>query len=225
MKKKLKIIGIVPAKTPSTRLPNKNTKKFCRKSLISYSFELLLSVDQINTIVCLTNDSSVKEIAGDYNIDIIDEPEHLLQAKECGELASYVLTQRKDFDVVILTHPTFPMRTKRDILEAINLINEGFDSAIGISEIPHIQWSGTLNNKVFKLDNVNDFRTPTQNLEKKYIINTAVFASTKENIVDSKTFINGKIGGVLVPQYRNIDINNKEDFDTAEKLFKLYKGW
>lgn len=216
----MKIIGIVPAKTPSTRLPFKNIKEFCGKPLVNYTFELLLSINKIDKVVCLTNDIKVKEIANSYNIEVIDEPHILLQAKECGELASYVLKQQSNFDTVVLTHLTFPLRVKKDIIDAIALIEEGFDSVIGVSEIPHIQWSGTLKNKIFKLDNVDNFRTPTQNLEKKYIINTAVFASKKENIINSQTFINGKIGGVLVPQFRNIDINYEEDFILAEKLYR-----
>lgn len=214
------VIGIIPAKTPSERLPNKNTKYFDGKPLIVHSVECLLKIDRIDTIVCLTNDSKVKDIVSEFNIDVVHEPDYLLEAKECGELASYILDLYEDAEKVVLTHPTFPLRIPEDINKALNFLEIGFETAIGITELPHLQWSGSLIGSRFIIDNVKDFRTPTQELEKKYVINTAVFAGYRSSVLNSKSFISQNMAGVIIPQSRNIDIDYQADFEAAEEIHK-----
>ena len=75
-------IAIIPTKTDSRRLKNKNLKKIGGKTLVEYSIDYALNSEYVEKVVVSTESGEVRKICKKYsNDDVIvrDRPENLLK--------------------------------------------------------------------------------------------------------------------------------------------------
>ena len=56
-------IAVIPARGGSKRIPGKNIKKFCGKSIINYSIEAALNSKLFDKIIVSTDDDQIAKIA------------------------------------------------------------------------------------------------------------------------------------------------------------------
>ena len=124
----------------------------------------------------------------------------------------------------MLLQPTSPLRSSQDIRNIIKLRNQNKkDSAISIVEAKkHPNLSLTLNKLKIKKFVNNSLILPRQQMEKIYLINGAMYLSTREFILDKKDFYGEDTLGYIMPEERSVDIDSYIDFDWAEFLIKRY---
>ena len=138
--KKLKeFLFIIPARSGSKELKNKNIKKINGKFLIEYTFDLLKENNIKNKYV-ITDSDFIKKIANKYNInsDYI-RPKNLSGSKI--ELLKNIIHFNKHiedkliFKYYVILQPTSPLRSIKDLENAINqFINKKYESLFSISK-------------------------------------------------------------------------------------------
>lgn len=114
-----KIIGVIPMRKGSKRLPNKNIKMLDGMPMFMYSVKQGLKSEFIDTVLLCTN----------YDLDVSDDlvyvklPDHLCSDQSSSEVAvKYALEKEgKDFDAVVLLQVTSPLRSVDDIDRSIEL--------------------------------------------------------------------------------------------------------
>ena len=72
-----KSIALIPARSGSKRVPNKNVKLINNHPLLAYSIEAAISSKVFDMVVCATDDEEYAEIAKYYGADV-----PLLRSKE-----------------------------------------------------------------------------------------------------------------------------------------------
>lgn len=99
---KHKIIGIIPARYSSTRLPGKPLADICGKPMIWWVFQQVMQVTEFDEIFVATDDTRIKKICENYNIPALmtgkDTPNHIHRIWEVTELleADYYVSVNGD---------------------------------------------------------------------------------------------------------------------------------
>jgi CMP-N,N'-diacetyllegionaminic acid synthase len=128
----MKVLGIVPARKHSKSIKGKNVVPLCGKPLIAYTLEAAKSSVWLSKIVVSTDCDSVKAIADNYGVDIIDRPERLAmdETPMIPVLQHAVIETGGAFDAVALLQPTCPLRRKDEIDGAIMLMKASKCSSV-----------------------------------------------------------------------------------------------
>ena len=137
----MNIVGIIPARGGSKRLPGKNIKLLAGKPLIAHTIETAQKSKYINKIILSTEDEKIAEIARQFGAEVINRPQELAQdtTKTAPVLLHAVDELEKSGyfpDIVVLLQATCankPVELIDEIIE--NLINSDNDSVLSASTI------------------------------------------------------------------------------------------
>lgn len=224
------VLGIIPARAGSKRIPHKNTVPLAGKPLIEWIINAALEAKLLSEICVSSDDLNILEIARGYSkVRRIERPAELAldaspaidYVKHCLEI--YAGSQKKKFDWVAILQPTSPFTTAHDIDGTIALLrsHSDFDSAVSIMEVKHEfhpikfkKWDGLSLSSYFEDEKG---RMAAQDLPKAYVRNCAVYV-TKVSTIERGQILGDKVLGYLMPSERSLDINDPIDLRFAEFL-------
>ena len=66
----MKKIAIIPARSGSKRIPNKNIKLFMEKPIISYVIKIVIKSDLFDEVIVSTDDEEIAKIALSYGAKV-----------------------------------------------------------------------------------------------------------------------------------------------------------
>lgn len=226
------VLGIIPARGGSKRIPGKNKKFFCGKPLVSYIIEAAQAAQLLDTIVLNSDDDDILAI-GDQYPDVISlrRPEQI--AQDHSQAIEYVhqtlhelKAQGKEYDTVVILQPTSPLTIPEDIDHTIQLLKSTqADSSVSVMKLDHA--THPVKMKVMDGSKLNPYleeeggRMAEHELPTIYVRNCSVYVSTIETIQRGK-IIGDNCHGYLMPMERSVDINDPIDFDFAEFLYQKY---
>jgi N-acylneuraminate cytidylyltransferase len=228
MNKKVSIF--LPTRAGSERVTNKNTRNFAgvEGGLLAIKLEQLLSLSKVKEVVLSTNDQESIEVAQNFlsnpKLKLIQRPDHLAQSHtNLIDLVNYVPSICSS-EHILWTHVTSPFVNAEDYETAINLyfekMTENYDSLMSVKEIQNYVWSKKENKVSNRKD--DDFKKwpRTQDLEKVYEVNSAIFIASKKIYKKENDRI-GKTPYLLTHSFlQSIDVDWEEDFMIAEKLYE-----
>ena len=231
----MRIIGIIPARIGSKRIPNKNYKNFCGKPLVLHALLEVLKANLINRIIVTGNHKNLSSIIPhEYIQYFITRPEEISHDKARGfTYVNHVLNYckanyKEDFTHFVALPPTAPLRTAKDIDNCISiLIEKDCDSVTSMVEV-NMMYHG-IKQKTIKSDGTitayleeEKGRSAFHELPKVYVRNCAIYAS-KVGVLENNAMIGPNCKGYIMPPERSVDINEMIDFEFAEFLFKKSK--
>ncbi len=121
---KLKIIAIIPARSGSKRIKNKNIKNFNKKPLIAWTIESALRSKLVDDVYVTSENDNILRMSKKYGAKIIKRPKKLsnniIHVDEAIRHA--YLEVNKKYDYIVTLQPTSPLRTDKNIDEAIKMI-------------------------------------------------------------------------------------------------------
>ncbi len=224
MKKRLLII---PARKGSKRIINKNIKKFCGKPIIEYSIETAIKSKLFSKIHISTNNNEIKKIIKKYPIQI----DFLRPDKYSGDkiglmkvihfVTKKFISLGQKFDEIWYLTPCSPLINHNDLIKAsIFFKNVKKGLMLAVSDYsPPIQWAMEENNSVLKQISKKYFKKRSQDLKKRYY-DTGTFGAFKASDLYAKKLT---LTGFKLPKFKGIDIDTKEDWILAEKIYKSTK--
>jgi len=226
-----KILAIIPARSESKRLPKKNILDFCGRPLIWWSIKAGLGSSHIDTLIVSTDSKEIARTSLDYGAEVpfirprklaldnsssFDVVEHAV--KYCREKLG------KDFDAVILLQPTSPLRTKKNIDEALELFfRKNANAVVSVCETEcPLSWCGALPNDLSMKEFINkDKGKKKKNQKKQYRINGAIYICRTKVLLEEKSFVPQKKSFAYVMKREgSVDIDTKLDFVLAEAIKK-----
>ena len=225
----MKSIAIIPARSGSKGVRDKNIRDLCGKPLMAYSIEAAIESGEFDEVMVSTDSERYAEIAGKSGASV----PFLRSAKTAGDTASSWDTVEevlagyeaigKTFDSFCLLQPTSPMRTKEDIQGAYDLFRTKADFAVvSVCETEHSPlWCGHLPDNGEFIDFLPRNNMKQRQAEGKfYRLNGAIY------IVDTKRFRQDRFlyqkgsYAFIMKQEHSIDIDTELDFIIAEALIK-----
>lgn len=228
----MKRIAIIPARSGSKGLKDKNIKELLGKPLIYYSIKAAIDSKAFDKIFVSTDSQKYADIA-----------------KECGADASFLRSERtssdtastwdavrevldefdkrgEHYDQIMVLQATSPLRTSEDINNAINLYNEKKANAVvSVTETDHSPlWCNTLpeDGSMDNFENPATVNLPRQKLPKYYRYNGAVYLINRTELDQAQMF-KKKCYAYIMPQDRSIDIDTELDFRIGEILMESRK--
>lgn len=231
--KKNSFLAIIPARSGSKRLPNKNIRTLNGKPLISYTIEAALKSKYITETVVSTDSEKIKFIANQYGATTpflrpkelaLDETSSIDVVIHC--INYYKENFNKEFDFVILLQPTSPLRDELDLNNAIEyLIEKNADAVISVCEMEHNPiWSNILD-ETNSMENFLDekyINKRTQDLPEYYRINGAIYICKVNKLMNEKRLlIKENIYAYKMSQQHSVDIDTNLDFILAKTILEV----
>lgn len=225
-----KIVAIIPARGGSKSIPYKNIKDFLGKPLIAWAIEAAKSTREIDRVIVSTDNNKIAEVAKRYGAEVFMRPAHLAEDDSLPidlikDIIHRLNEEDEQYSYIVYLEPTSPLRSSNDIKQCLELLTSpgGYSSVATFSEAelnPHRAWKITDGSPMVYLDGANPW-LPRQKLPEAYQINGAVYCFLTDSIrQESNSLLNGKVGAIIMPKIRSVDIDDKRDFIFAELLMK-----
>lgn len=224
--KKNSFLAIIPARSGSKRLKNKNILPLKGKPLIEYSIQAAKNCHYINQIIVTSDCDKILAISKKLSIQTIKRPNYLSNDfSTTFDTIKHVIENTELFEYIVLLQPTSPLRTSFHIDQAILLLKEKkADAIVSVVEMEHSPlWANTINDD---LDMSSFLNTTTENkrsqeLAPYYRINGAIYICKTSVLLNEKTFFPKKnIFAYIMPQLSSVDIDNKIDFLLAQTILE-----
>ncbi len=221
------ILGIIPARGGSKRLPKKNIKMIANKPLLLWTLEAGKQSKFIDRLIVTSDDEQILKISTENGADIVRRPSELSEDRTStyDAIKHTIEKMKEDYDYICLLQPTSPLRHSGHIDEALEqLIEKKSDAIISVSEMnenPH--WSNTLNedNDMSKFLKPEIKNKRSQDLKKYYHVNGAIYICRTDMLLAQKTFfIKSNIYAYIMNKECSIDIDDEFDFLLADLLLK-----
>ncbi|MCT7648032.1 acylneuraminate cytidylyltransferase family protein [Aliarcobacter butzleri] len=221
-------LAIIPARGGSKRLPRKNVLDLSGKPLIAHTIEAGLKSNYIDKVIVSSDDEEILEISKKFGAETIKRPDELASdiATTFDAIKHTIDNNIDKYDYIVLLQPTSPLRNEKHVDEAIELLEEKKANAIiSVCEMEHSPlWSNTLPNngsmKGFLRDEILNKRS--QDLEKYYRLNGAIYISRTDKLLEEKTFIlKDEIYAYKMSRKFSIDIDEEIDFIITKTLIEF----
>jgi len=223
----MKNIAIIPARSGSKGLKDKNIKMLNGKPLMAYTIEAALKSKQFDEVMVSTDSEKYAEIAKSFGakVPFLRSAETSTDKASSWDTVAEVLGRyaenRQTFDTLCLLQPTSPFRTAEDIKMAYELYKSKADFAvISVCEAEHSPlWCGHLPESGEFLNFINeDAMKQRQAGGKFYRLNGAIYIVNCEKFKTDRHFYQSGSFAYIMPQERSIDIDTALDFKMAEFL-------
>lgn len=114
------ILGLIPARGGSRRLPRKNVKLFCGRPLLAWSLLEAQKSPYIDKLAVTTEDDEIAEIARDYGCAVIKRPQQLAHDTSLVYATiRHAMDAYPEFSSVCLLQVTSPLVLAEDINNCI----------------------------------------------------------------------------------------------------------
>ncbi len=226
----MKNLAIIPARSGSKGLRDKNIKLLLGKPLIVYSIEAALKSGLFAEVMVSTDSEEYARISRKWGAEV----PFLRSAETSSDTASSWDTVRevlseykkigKEFETVCLLQPTSPLRTHEDIENAYRIYHKkNANTVIGVCEVDHSPlWENTLpedeamDNFISKQNNLR-----RQELPVYYRINGAMYIVDAQKIMIKNDIYENSYAYKMLKE-KSIDIDTELDFIVAEKVMEYY---
>lgn len=220
-------IAIIPARSGSKGLKDKNIKLLNGKPLIWYTIKAAVEAGCFEEVMVSTDSEHYAEIARECGASVPFLRSADKSSDTAGswdvvkEVLSKYQTKGITFDTVCLLQPTSPLRKAEHILGAYKELESlPSDAITSVCEVDHSPlWCMTLDSTL----SLNKFRNnvdsiPRQQMPQYFRLNGAIYIrklayTEKEIYLMDKTEV-----AYIMPKYFSVDIDDIVDFKYAEAL-------
>lgn len=119
-----RVLGVIPARGNSKRVPGKNLRLLHGRPLIAWTIEAAKQAKSLTDWVVSTEDRKIADVAISYGAHVLNRPANLSRDETTsGEVLLHALDameiDSEPYDVVVCLHPTSPIRNPEHIDEAV----------------------------------------------------------------------------------------------------------
>ena len=228
-----KIIALIPARSGSKAVVDKNIKKIAGKPLIAWSIEKCKKSQFIDRIFVSTDSKKYKKIALKYGADEVI----LRQKKISGDFStdyewinhSISFIKNLDYDIIAHIRPTTPIRKLEDLDGAIiRFAKSKYNSLRTVHEMPETAYKAFEVKKkfLFPLKNINfdinKLNNSRQLFPKTYVANGVVDLYRKKFILKNKKLYSKQVLAYITNVTPEID--SLDEFKYINYLLKNDKN-
>lgn len=216
-----KYTAVIPVKKNSSRLTNKNILPFADDNLLVHKIKQLKKVKEIGRIIVSSDSDEMLELAITNGVEGIKRPADLAdETRPLSDFFDYIATLIDD-GYLVWTCCTSPIFDEANIQNAIDIWNkiddQAFDSLITVAKFKHylMDEHGPHNYKL------GEAHTNSQDLPDLHLFTNGMLIADISNVKKWRYNYGPKAYRMEVTQIESIDIDTKEDYETAKCFYKL----
>lgn len=233
----MNVLAVIPARSGSKRVPNKNIRDFHGKPLIAWAIEAATNANLITTTVVSTNDEYIAAVAREYgaSVPFIRPPELAEDTTKIEPVLIHALEEMEretgeKIDAIALIMATNPLRTPAHLDEAIALYQEtGATSVVAVHQThgnrnPHwIIKADEQGARFFNDTPLKNIIARSQDLPPCYSRNDVVYIINPANLYETPANLYGnKVELYVMDDVYDADINSEEDWHIAYDKFRRH---
>lgn len=225
----MKNLAIIPARSGSKGLKDKNIKELCGKPLMAYTIEAARNSNCFDEVMVSTDSEKYAEIAKERgaSVPFLRSEATATDTANSWDMVEEVLNQYKilgkEFDTFCLLQPTSPLRTETDIVATYALYQEKATFAVvSVCEAEHSPlWCGHLPNNHEFINFLDPENMKQRQAGKKfYRLNGAIYIVNCDRFRQDRFLYQKGSFAYVMSQYKSIDIDTIIDFKLAEIILR-----
>ncbi len=229
----MEILGFIPARGGSERLPGKNIRPLNGKPLVAYTIDAALGSD-VTRVVVSTDSEGIAMVSREFGADVpFLRPKHLATSSAVIEDAIFDmldgLKRSEDYspDVIVLLQPTSPLRSSEHINEAIQLlVSEKAESVVSVSEpMEHpacmARWDDDGRIRFALGDDLVPGEVQHQDFPEYFFINGAIYCFTSDSLELYRSRFSRAPIRYVMDRIHSIDVDTTDEFKIAEAILNL----
>jgi CMP-N,N'-diacetyllegionaminic acid synthase len=221
----MNVLAIIPARSGSKGIPDKNISTFNGKPMLAHSVECALQTPAITRVIVSTDSPIYAAIARQYGAETPFLRPDAISGDFATDLEVFThalqwLARHEKYHPEIVVHlrPTHPIRRAVDIEQAVRLLRsdpncDSVRTVVKAPETPFKMWfmddNGFLK-PVVQSDAKDSWNLPRQSLAQAYLQNAAIDVVWSRIITATHSMTGTRIRGLVMEQ--------SWDIDTAEQL-------
>lgn len=212
-------LALIPARSGSKSLPDKNIRHWAGKPLIAHSIEQARACQRIDRVVVSTDSARYAGIAREWGADTPFLRPAELAADDSRDLEVFVhalewLRDHEGFepDIVVHLRPTYPERDVADITAMVDLLiaDPGLDSVRSVAPAPatpYKMWTRGADGLLRPVADLGDeaYNAPRQELPKAYLQNACIDAVRSRVVLEQRSMTGRRIHGYVMSADYDID--------------------
>lgn len=221
-----KFVALIPARGGSKGIPRKNIKEMCGRPIICWTVDAALKCRKIDHVYISTDDNDIKQtVLAEFSSSasrytVIDRKEKDAVDNAPLEPIMLDLSEKYEFDNIVLIQPTSPLLLPIDLTRGINkYISSNFDSLLSVVEQKRFVWKRK-NGRV-EADNYNPAYRPRRQEWNGYLVeNGAFYVTGRQALRYSRCRLSGKIGCYVMPEDTYFELDEPSDWAIVELLLQ-----
>lgn len=219
-----KITAVIPIRSGSQRVKDKNLRPFADTTLMAFKIQNLLNVPELDSIIVNTNsDEAIDFVKKNYlskgvNAVNFHRREEYYASSQCSGSDFFKhLGETTDTDIFVYCPCTSPFIKPETISKCIDLYFNSTDTdcIATVSSIKEFLWQ---DGKALNYDPLN--APNSQDLPDIVCLNFGATVVTKNDLIKNRNIIGKKPKFVLTTDIEAIDIDTPLDFYVAEQIYR-----
>jgi CMP-N,N'-diacetyllegionaminic acid synthase len=224
----MQILAVIPARSGSKGVKDKNIRPLAGKPLIAYSIGSALNSGVITKTIVSTDSEVYADVARQFGAEVpFIRPAYLAEDTSASidviiHALEFYLSQNIKFDAVMILQPTSPLRAADSIANAVNQFEKsGADALVSVVAVPHEynpHW-------IFEPDENQFLNISTgekeiikrrQELPKAFIRDGSIYITKTEIVLNQKSLYGQKLTYIENDPDFKVNIDTEADWKHAE---------
>lgn len=215
-----KNFAFIPVRGGSKSIPLKNIKNFCGKPLVYWTAKAANDCKEISEVYIATDSEKIAEVVKNFDlpkIKIIGRSAESAKDTASTESAMLEFANKFEFDNIILIQATSPLLKSSDLDGGMEKFFGGYDSLLSVVRQKRFIWNEV--DKMAVAKNYNPQSRPRrQEWDGYFVENGAFYITSRENLLQSKCRISGRIGLYEMAEETYFEIDEPSDWIIMEQL-------
>lgn len=214
-----RVLGLIPARGGSKRLPGKNLADLHGRSLLQRAIDAGLEAHGIDRLIVSTDDPAIAAAAraGGAEVPFLRPAELATDKASSLDVVRHAMDwadrdEPDAFSHLVLLQPTSPLRTAGDIDETLALCRDQ-DRSTAVSVTPAPKPDVLMIGQDGVLRPASEYGHPL-------ILNGAVYVLKWDHLNIGGGFIAPDTAYHVMDQHRSVDVDTSDDLDRAAKILK-----
>lgn len=218
-------LAIIPARSGSVGLKNKNILLLGGMPLINWTIKAALDSKIFKSVIVSTDDKNIARIAAKAGAEIpFIRPKEI--SNSTASAASVIIHALRELNIdgrFAYLQPTSPFRSSIHLRQANQVFNKNnCVPLVSVSESKPESWLQTLTN-TGNLVSYNQKKMATYRQKDRllYVPNGAIFLSKATQFINEETFYTDKTKAMVLSKISGLDIDDLDDFNLARAIVNL----
>ena len=217
----MKKIAIIPARSGSKGLPNKNILMLGNKPLIAYTIEAALKSKEFERVIVSTDSLEYKYIAEKFGAKVFMRSEELSNDKASSFVVIEDVLNKIEItvDYFVLLQVTSPFRNENHIKESIKVFENGISEYDFLVSMQKSDKASSLIKPIYNSGTLEEYNIDYSNYSRQkydeYHPNGAIYIGKIKEYLEQKHFFGKRSKAYFMNKEDSIDIDDSLDFEIA----------